>query len=120
MMSTSEHESATGQPVASDTRTRYRSAAAAEDVGEDDQDESDDDVELRAFDRDVKNVDEAVEDILDEEDEETPHVKNEESATFATEMRPAEAFQIIRDLDDPMLARGIYRKVLDAAREGEI
>jgi len=95
-------------------------ADAAEDVGEDDQDESDDDVELRAFDRDVKNVDEAVEDILDEEDEETPHVKNEESATFATEMRPAEAFQIIRDLDDPMLARGIYRKVLDAAREGEI
>jgi len=97
-----------------------RLEAVDEYLDQDDQDESDDDVELRAFDRDVKNVDEAVEDILDEEDEETPHVKNEEPETFATEMRPAEAFEIIRDLDDAMLARGIYREVLDAARKGEI
>ena len=89
---------------------------------EHDQDESDDDVDLQEepTDRDIEQPDEAVEEILGEEDDETPHVKNEEPATFATEMRPAAAFEIIRDLDDASLARGIYHEVLDAAREGEI
>jgi hypothetical protein len=94
-----------------------------DDADEDGQDEGEsDDVEMQDVptDRDIEQGREAAEDVLDGEGEGTPHVKNEEPETFATEMRPAEAFQIIRDLDDPMLARGIYREVLDAAREGEI
>jgi hypothetical protein len=102
--------------------TDDEAADAAEDVDQDDQEESDE-VEMQDVptDRDIEQADEAVEEIVDEDtDEETLHVKNEEPETFATEMRPAEAFEIIRDLDDAMLARGIYREVLDAARKGEI
>jgi len=102
------------QPAVSDRKSRWTDPRPLED-----EDKEGGDAELRAFERDIKNVDGAVEEIADEGDgDETPHVKNEDAgdAGVTVELTRREAFDVIRSAPEAV-ARRVFISVIEEVSE---